>query len=87
MDEFDTYTTNLIFSIFYSLVAEVCLHLASQLDRDDETQCALINEGLRLSRLADPKMKDEEGNVTNPVAFEYHSRIYSELQHFNETNV
>ena len=86
MDQNDTYTTNLIFLSIYSLFAEVCLHLAKQLEVDDEKQRPLIDEGLRLSSLADPKMKDEGGNVTNPVAFESHSRIYSELQRFNESN-
>ena len=86
-DQFDTYTTNVTFWSIYSLFAEVCLHLAIQLDEDDEKQRALIDEGLRLSGLADPKMKDENGNVTNPVAFGSHSQIYSELQHFNEPNV
>ena len=86
-DQFDSYITNLISWNVYSLFAEVCLHLAKLLRVDDERQHALINEGLRFSSLADPKMKDIDGNVTNPVAFESHSRIYIELKQFNASNV
>ena len=69
---------------FYSLLDEVCLGLANS---GNEKQSALIEEGLRLSSLAESKMKDKEGNVTNPIAYKSHDRTYSKLRGFNESNV
>ena len=47
----------------------------------------LIKEGLRFSDLADPKMKDKNGNVTNLIAFEFHTRVDTELRNFGDSNV
>ena len=46
-----------------------------------------VKEGLRYSGLADPKMKDKDGNVTNFIAYEFHTRVYSELHNFGDSNV
>ena len=66
---------------------EVCLLLAHRLDLGDEKQSALVEEGLRLAGLAEAKMKDEEGNITNCTAFKSTNRIHSELRNFNNSNV
>jgi len=79
-DPVDTSITSLQMWSFYSLLAEICLNLANRLSSSNEKRSALIEEGIRLSSLADPKMKDIDGNIINPVAYSPHSRIYSELQ-------
>ena len=87
LDMSDTILTRTLWWSFNSLIAEVCLHLAKRLDSGDDRQYALVEEGLRLSGLAEAKIKDNEGNVTNDVSFESINRIHSELRNFNDSNV
>ena len=86
-DPHATYMVNYFGWSFYSFLAEVCLLLAHRLDLGDEKQSALVEEGLRLAGLAEAKMKDEEGNITNCTAFKSTNRIHSELRNFNNSNV
>ena len=74
----DSYTTRVLSVSFFSILSEVCLHLAKRLD-GDERKRALVAEGLRYSNLVEPKMKDKEGKVTNGIVFEAHSPIEAEL--------
>jgi len=79
-DPVESSITNVQMWSFYSLIAEICLHLAKRLDSSHKQHSALVEEGIRLSQLADPKMKDVDGNITNPIAYAPHVQIYSELQ-------
>ena len=74
----ESYTTSVLSVSFFSILSEVCLHLAKRLD-GDERKSALVAEGLRYSNLVEPKMKDKEGKVTNGIVFEAHSHIRAEL--------
>jgi hypothetical protein len=58
-----------------SMVAELCLHLVTDNDR-----VSLIEKGLKMARKADRKMKDEEGKVKLPIAYEIHEPVYTELK-------
>jgi len=64
----------------YSILAEACLCLAKRLDSGNEKQRALLEEGIRLSELAEPKMKNNEGDVTLPIAYSFHVDVLSELK-------
>lgn len=79
-DPVESSITNVQMWSFYSILAEICLHLAKLLGSSHEKESALFEEGIRLSKLADPKMKDIDGNITNPIAYTAHVRILSELQ-------
>ena len=74
----ESYTTSVLSVSFFSILSEVCLHLAKRLD-GDERKRALVAEGLRYSNLVEPKMKDKEGKVTNGIVFEAHAPIEAEL--------
>jgi tetratricopeptide (TPR) repeat protein len=66
-----------------SMVAELCLRLAKKLTSDRD-KIALLVKGLKLARKADGKMKDEEGNVKLPIAYEIHEPVYTELKSMAE---
>mmetsp|Transcript_3250 Transcript_3250/g.6129 ORF Transcript_3250/g.6129 Transcript_3250/m.6129 type:complete len:307 (-) Transcript_3250:52-972(-) len=82
LDWTDTLYTNTINWNMFSLLADVCLHLARRVGGEDQRR-RLIEEGLRLSRLAEPKMRDDDGNITNPIGYSLHIRIYSEIESLN----
>lgn len=87
MDVADPAITHVVHWSFYSIFAEVCLHLAKRLNSADKRQSALVEEGLRLSGLGEEKIKDKEGDVTNAIAFDFNTSIHSELCNFNDSNV
>lgn len=89
----DTIFTNIGWSP-YSILADVCLHLALQVSKnkkncDPNTKAALIGEGLRFFELAEKKMKDIDGNVVLPIPYFLHERVGKELEaidHESPTN-
>lgn len=83
-DDFESSWTNTVNWSFYSLLAESCLHIAKRLDGCEGQKKALIEEGLRVSSLAESKMRDKDGNVATPIAYSWHEQIYLELQGLNE---
>jgi hypothetical protein len=74
----DNYSTIVLGVSFFSLLSEACLHLAKRLNGDKRKR-ALIAEGLRFSSLAEPNMKDKNGEVTNDIVFQAHAPIQAEL--------
>ena len=60
VDWTDTVFTKTVNWSIHSILAEACL--AKRLDSGNEKQRALLEEGIRLSKLAEPKMKDNEGD-------------------------
>ena len=66
-----------------SMVAELCLRLAKKVTSESD-KIALLMKGLKLARKADRKMKDEEGNVKLPIAYEIHEPVYTELKSMAE---
>ena len=80
VDAFDTDATNRFSLSVYSLLAEACLQLTKRVEINSHTQRELIEEGLRYSALADPKMKDKDGNVTNHIAYNFNTHIYSQFR-------
>ena len=69
---------------FYTILAEVCYYLAERL-MSYKTQRALVKEGFRYLGLADPKMKDKDGNVTKSIPYKYYEHVYSELCNFDDS--
>ena len=67
-----------------SMVAELCLRLAKRISNQRD-KVVLIEKGLRLSRKADQKMKDIEGNVKFQIAYEMHEPIYNEIKQLAES--
>jgi tetratricopeptide (TPR) repeat protein len=76
----DSIYTSMVQWSSYSLCAEICLRVAKKLGKDDPRRALLIREGLRLSRLADPKLKNDSGDVIHPIAFGMHNVVMSELE-------
>mmetsp|Transcript_5880 Transcript_5880/g.13409 ORF Transcript_5880/g.13409 Transcript_5880/m.13409 type:complete len:828 (-) Transcript_5880:174-2657(-) len=72
--------TNTISWSWYSLLAEICLHLAKRPDTRHEQKTALIEEGLRLSGLAESKMEDDATISSVVISYASHPGIYSELR-------
>ena len=66
----------------FSMLSEVCLQLARHVIHSPMQQKVLVEEGLKLSKRAESNLKDKNGNATNPVAYSFHSKVYSELQDF-----
>ena len=64
----------------YDLYSEICLRIAKKLEKDDPRRALLMTEGLRLSHLADSKLKNESGDVVHPIAFSIHNAVMSELE-------
>jgi len=67
----------------YDMVAELCLRVANRLGlegRDMEKQRLLTSKGLMLVRMAEKKLRDAEGNVTVPIAYEMHEPVYNALE-------
>jgi len=62
-----------------SMVAELCFRLAKRVSSQQD-KAVLIEKALRLSRKADRKMKDVEGNVKYQIAYEMHEPIYIEIK-------
>ena len=79
----DYYLTCVLSVSFFSILSEVCLLLAKQLDNGEKKR-ALVAEGLRYSSLAVPKMKDIDGKVTNGIVFEAHAPVQAELVHLSK---
>lgn len=67
-----------------SMVAELCLRLAKKVTNQRD-KVVLIEKGLTLSRKADRKMKDVEGNVKLRIAYDMHEPIYNEIKQMAET--
>ena len=66
----------------YDMVAELCLRLANRLALgvgDPEKQKALVKKGLMLAWRADRKMRDMEGNIILPIAYEMHEPVFNAL--------
>jgi hypothetical protein len=83
-ERFNTIHTLVVQWSVYSLFAEVCLRIAEQLEKDDSRRVLLIKEGLRLSHLADPIMKNDSGVIIHPVAFSMHIVVLSELEELDD---
>ncbi|KAL9184766.1 hypothetical protein ACHAXT_012736 [Thalassiosira profunda] len=64
---------------FHSLQAEICLALAKNPTATYDQRRGLIERGLRLCNDAEAKLKDDKGNVSNPISYNSHVRIQSEL--------
>jgi tetratricopeptide (TPR) repeat protein len=78
----DSIYTKLCWSM-HSLVAELCLRVAKRLiDQSGAISDArvLVLKGLRLSKKADKKMKNNAGFVTLPIAYALHEPVYAELK-------
>ena len=82
----NTIHTSVVQWSFYSLFAEICLMIAKQLENDDPRRVLLIKEGLRLSHLADPIMKNESGDIIHPIAFSMHIKVMSDLEELEDAN-
>lgn len=66
-----------------TILCEACLYLAKRLGSGEKHR-ALLEEGIRLSKLAEPKMKDSERNgITLPIAYPSHAQVYSELRYLS----
>lgn len=76
----DTVMTKTISWSPTNITAEACLYLSKSLGSGEEKQRALLEEGIRLCKVATAKMKDSEGSVTLPIAYAYHEKIFSELK-------
>ena len=80
----NTIDTSFVQWSFYSLLAEIWLMIAKQLEKDDPTRVLLIKEGLRLSHLAYPIMKNESGDIIHPIAFSMHIKVLSDLEELED---
>ena len=66
-----------------TLAAELCLRFARKIEGvNDEQSKAIIRKGLRLLRVAESKIKDCDGNIRLPVAYEIHEPVAAELESF-----
>ena len=65
---------------FFGTYAEACLLLAKRISSaNDERKSALIVAGLKFSSLAESNLKDEEGGITQPIAFAFFAPVQAEL--------
>ena len=64
------------------ILSEACLYLAKFLGSGggEEKQRALLDEGIRVAKVAEAKMKDSEGNIMLPIAYSSHAMVFSELK-------
>ena len=62
-----------------SMIAEVCLHLAERLRDSNGEKEQLVRRGIRLSLIADEKMKDGRGRIKHLTAYNAHKAILSKL--------
>ena len=62
-----------------SMVAEICLHLAEKLRNSSGQKELLVRRGIRLSLIADEKMKDGRGRIKHLAAYNAHKTILSKL--------
>ena len=62
-----------------SMIAEICLHLAEKLRDSNGQKELLVRRGIRLSLIADEKMKDGRGRIKHLAAYNAHKTILSKL--------
>lgn len=65
------------------MVAELCLHVATILtdqNGSDKDARVLVSKGLRLARKAEKKMKNAEGRIILPIAYEIHEPVMVGLE-------
>ena len=62
-----------------SLGAEICLHLASKLPPGDAVRESLVNKGLKMSAVANQRIKALNGSIKHILAFDAHVDIHERL--------
>lgn len=74
----DTVYLKTVYTSINSVASEGCLELAKR-ENQERQRSLLIEEGLKLSKLVEAKLTDKDGNVTNPIVYSSHKRVFSEL--------